>query len=491
VALTTGKVERLVWDASLVEAYLDAAPSPFRIRFGASDYPEVLAAKTAMSSLLVRAHLAAHPVNISHGDASRDIDIVDVAPHCEIALVAESPIAVHADLFSVTGVGIPADDPPIEALTEDWEPRSGDVCALEFEVGDVRQAVAVTFSRPHLAVVAELPTTVPIGVGTVRLISKTSVSAPIAVEVSAGPIPTTRVVQPGAAKPRPFSCTFMANRRGDLAAGNVSDVIVEPGNRGRYNRAVTMTLWGLWGCRSDVFSAGGRDAEWRIVSIYDPSLGGGQANTLVFETDGFYPYADRAAAFAARYGENPDISIVVQAFSSRDGAVETLDDMTTMGPPFTYDTRRFSHRPFATQAGAMQMYAPTELRDELIPRQAFTALALHEFLHAVSSRTDGHIDDLYDDAVPSFVALTVNKKFRSSAGSPIPETFARYNGVAYRSAPDRAPGDDYPPTWTSYHPERIRPTRGNIMNHASGVGCYPDRLTDAFLRDRMRAKLGR
>jgi hypothetical protein len=486
MASATAKIHKLVASADGFDVHIGSTIA--RVVLHDGDSAAEIAGKRSQCTILVRAYYASHPVTIVYDDGTAEIILVQLVPHCEIAVVPENPIGYHGALFSVTGIGIPADDPPLEPLIADWRPRNGDICALKFEIGGATKTVAVDFSRPTLAIIAALPSDVPIGVGTVKLVSHTAISEPVPVEVRGGAIPPIQIVQPGAAKARPFTVVFIGNRRCDLAGGNISDPILD--DRARYGRTVAMTLWGLWSCRSDLFSCGGRDAEWRIVSIYDPSLGGGQANTLVYQNGGYFPYAERAHEFASSRGVLPDITVVVQGFSSSDGAVATVDDAALASTPFTYDGVVRQHAHFATTAGSLQCYAPTDASDDNISRQAQTAIALHEFLHAFSSRTDGHIDDLYDDDLPAW-SFTINKRFRCTANGPIPELFATYNNRQYRSHPVRGVDLPYPPQWRSYHCERARASKLDIMDGANAVGGYPDRVTDAFVRDRLDAKLGR
>ncbi len=113
--------------------------------------------------------------------------------------------------------------------------------------------------------------------------------------------------------------------------------------------------------------------------------------------------------------------------------------------------------------------------------------ALHEFGHALSSYTNGSVVDLYVDS-----SAGLNNK----RGRPIPPDFANYNG-ATMAADTVRDGLGYPAGWQSYHCELIDPTVPAIMDDywlaGSGIPehCQHDRITRAFLRDRLLAKINR
>ena len=90
--------------------------------------------------------------------------------------------------------------------------------------------------------------------------------------------------------------------------------------------------------------------------------------------------------------------------------------------------------------------------------------------------------------------FVINKKTRASAADPVPANFANYNGSNFASDAGRdALG--YPATWMSYHPELLDNTRPNLMDNyklaANPQQCRLDRLTYAWLSDRLGAKLRR
>jgi hypothetical protein len=114
---------------------------------------------------------------------------------------------------------------------------------------------------------------------------------------------------------------------------------------------------------------------------------------------------------------------------------------------------------------------------------------LHELGHAASERNNGQIIDLYHDQINS-AALIINKK----TGRPIPNEFARYNTTAFLTDPSRD-HIGYDQSWTSFHPELIDLATPNLMDDywlAPGdpIDCRFDRLTRAWLLDRLRAKAG-
>jgi hypothetical protein len=85
----------------------------------------------------------------------------------------------------------------------------------------------------------------------------------------------------------------------------------------------------------------------------------------------------------------------------------------------------------------------------------------------------------------------VNKKYRNSHQQPRPDVFATYAGLAYLT--DQARDiQGYPPEWLSYHPALIDQLIPNVMDNSVGqLRARFDRLTYAFLRDRITAKARR
>jgi hypothetical protein len=114
---------------------------------------------------------------------------------------------------------------------------------------------------------------------------------------------------------------------------------------------------------------------------------------------------------------------------------------------------------------------------------------LHEFGHAASSYSNGSVTDLYVDSPPA-----LNNK----RGRPIPGSFANYAGSALASDSARD-GIGYPASWQSYHCELHDAALPAVMDDywlaSTGAGgpeaCQHDKITRAFLRDRILAKMSR
>jgi hypothetical protein len=101
---------------------------------------------------------------------------------------------------------------------------------------------------------------------------------------------------------------------------------------------------------------------------------------------------------------------------------------------------------------------------------------------------------LYNDGGDG-TGFLINKKFRAVASAAIPQTFATLDGAAYASDAVRD-SLGYPANWRSYQPLPIDGTRPNLMDNYWQASddpqlCRFDRLTYAWFRDRLNAKLSR
>ena len=377
--------------------------------------------------------------------------------------------AIHNDFFVVTGSGF-ADD-----------------LQLLFETAAGTVTVAPNMVRPHLAFVAQLPTSVPTGRHWLRLQHGGTTTEPIPVEVTARPPYTVRVLYSGKPKPSPYTIVFVANPAIESQAGGTFNADPVLTNRAGYHSAVAHCLQNILRETEDLLRAGGIDGEMRFVSVFDATLAAQEQNALAHELSPNLMETRRGvlASFLVRFHETADMVFVLHGSTTHDRATAwyTTDDNSRPGIPFTYDGNSRQHRRFPSIPGSCT-----------IPLTVDTTgmTALHEFGHASSDFNNGMVFDLYVDSPAG--GFTVNKKFRAQATDLVPTNFATYNGTNFNSDPDRD-DLDYPATWTSYHPQLIDATRPNLMDNywlsSMPRRCRLDQLTYAWLRDRLLAKVGR
>ncbi len=378
---------------------------------------------------------------------------------------------IHDDFYSLVGRDIVPD------------------AVLEFTTAAGVIDVNPDFVRPHLALVARLPTSLPVGPCDVRL--KSSFTAPsnvVSVTVFAGPPQVVRLLQPGEVKPRPYTIVFVANpgieRRG--GAGFVRDPILN--NRPPYHDVVGHCFRNLFGVAEDLLTRGNFDARLRIVSVVDPTRPADAANSLAaeYDVDGMMTRRAVLAPFLNTFGLVADIVFVIYGSSTRPraSAWATSDDPTLASTTFDYDgvSRRHGHYPRVPGSAAIPFY---------VSRGGMTVI--HEYAHAASGFDNGFVFDLYHDGNGGYTFL-INKKFRARAGDPVPSAFATYNRTSFASDPTRdALG--YEPGWRSYHSELMDAVRPNLMDDFTKSSnqqlCKLDRLTYAWLCDRLDAKLNR
>jgi len=378
--------------------------------------------------------------------------------------------AVQGDFLAAVGSGFGTD------LT--WE--------FETAVGTV--TVVPDVVRPHLAVVARLPADVPTGPHWLRLRSAGVLTDRIPVDVTARPPSTVRVLYSGEPKPRPYTVVFVGNPAIQSEAGDAFTPDPVLTDRAGYHAVVAYCLRNILTEAEDVLRADGTDGRLRIVSVFDPTLGAEEGNSLAHELAPNLMETRRAGlvSFLARFGEVADMVFVVHGSTTHNRATAwfTTDDNRPDDPTFTYDGQTRRHGRFPRIPGSCTI--PTSVNTTGMT-------ALHEFGHAASDFTNGMITDLYHDVTGG---VPVNKKVRTQAGGPVPGTFATYDGTVFAADPDRDGIGPYPPTWSSYHPELTDATRPNLMDDYwqspdTPRNCRLDRLTYAWLRDRLRAKLDR
>jgi hypothetical protein len=259
-------------------------------------------------------------------------------------------------------------------------------------------------------------------------------------------------------------------------------------NRASYHSAVAYCLQNILRETEDLLRAGGTDAEMRLVSVFDATLGAQQENALAHEVslNIMEPRRGVLASFLTRFREVADMVFVLHGSTTytRARAFRTTDDNSRPAVPFTYDGVSRQHGRFSSIPGSCAIPVTVDTTG---------MTALHEFGHAASDLNNGGVVDLYVDGMAG--DFIVNKKFRAQATDPVPANFAMYNGTNYNSDPNRdALG--YEATWTSYHPQLIDATRPNLMDNYwlsfdTPRRCRLDQLTYAWMRDRLLAKLGR
>jgi hypothetical protein len=220
----------------------------------------------------------------------------------------------------------------------------------------------------------------------------------------------------------------------------------------------------------------------RIVSIFDDSLDARDSNSLIAQ-DGvsnlLVPRRTVFGPFLAKYG----LSVVDLAYAvsgsishTRAAAWFTSDNDAGPGVPFVLDGVTKAHRLYNLIPGTIALHNTSS---------ALTAL--HEFGHALSSYSNGTIQDLYVDG-----DIGVNNKH----GRPIPNNYGDYNINRYVCDLTRG-GIGYPADWASYHCELIDSSYPAVMDNywqaADGVPerCIHDAITRQFLIDRILAKMSR
>jgi hypothetical protein len=467
VAETLGLIQKLKWVGGVSAMFVYVGPTPtstslFFIVFGAGDSEGTLRFKQNMTYLLEQAQEAGCEVVIGHDANSAEVQQVALGTF-DFSPVGE---AIHGDFYSVTGSGFPQD------------------ATLVFERGGVSVPVAPDLVRPHLLYVSVLPASIPTGRNLLRVSSAAGTSAPIPVAVSDQTPYTIRVLHSGTPRPNPYTIVFAANGAIESEAGGSfrGDPVLQ--SRAGYHAAVTYCLQNMFLQTEDLLRAGNLDAAFRIVSIFDPTQTATSANSLVQEVNPNIIGTRRSALvpFVSRYDETADIVMAITGSTThtRASAWFTTDDASRPETSFSYDGVNRVHGRFPSIPGSAAL--PVSVSTGMTP--------LHEFGHASSDFNNGMVVDLYVDGAPG--GFQANKKFRATAGAAIPANFATYDGTTYQSDQNRdALG--YPATWRSYHPALIDPARPNLMDNYwlafdSPLRCRLDRLTYAFLTDRIRAK---
>jgi hypothetical protein len=218
----------------------------------------------------------------------------------------------------------------------------------------------------------------------------------------------------------------------------------------------------------------------RVLSLRITGLPPTSANALVGESAFgrmLVPRRSELVAFGA--GLLPPVVDILIAVSdspkyTRESAWATTDDIGKAGTPFSLDKAAGMHWHFPDIPGTAALHKTTR-----------SMTPLHEFGHAASSFNSGFVQDLYMDAKKDEINCRV--------GRPIPGTFRTYNGASFASDATRGTLG-YPPSWTSYHCDRAAPPPSLMDDYTvapNPLACRFDRISAAYLRDRLVAKIGR
>jgi hypothetical protein len=383
--------------------------------------------------------------------------------------------AIHHDFFSVTGSDIP------------------DGVSFEFATPQGLFQFPAMFVRPHLALLTQLPSDLPIGDAKLRLKTQNGLSSnTLALAIFGEPPRTTRYLQLGEnwSEGAPYTIVFVANPAILDANNSTSRADRVINLRSTYHEMVAHCLNQLFCETEDLLRVIGLDVKCRLVSVFKapdplkpmpyiivdnhlkiaelPDIDSTNLNSLLFDE-----------------GLSPDIVVVIHGseISTTPGGIATVDDFDQESVPFTYDDRDYKHGRFPFSPGTIAISIDN-------PRDVPTVM--HEFAHAACEDKNGQITDLHRDDFDDD-KLLINKKHRQRPGDPVPLHFATFRGKSYAS--DRSSFGVRYRDRTSYHPEPIDGAHPNLMDdyHETNtpMKCRFDKLTYDFLRDRLETKLSR
>lgn len=295
-----------------------------------------------------------------------------------------------------------------------------------------------------------------------------------------------QIIRPGdTTKPAPYTILFVANPVLEVP-WNSGTFIADPmpSNKVDFDAAVGYAVDCFLGAvpnQAENLMGDSRIApNIRIVSLRVTGLPATDANALVGESvlgRLLAPRRDQMVAFAAEHDLLVDVVIAVSESAKymRASAYGTTDDPTRPGTPFSIDGLNRMHWHFAQIPGTIALHKTSR---SLTP--------LHEFSHAASSYSSGFITDLYVD--------NATAQLNCKVGRPIPAGFAIYNGASFNSDPLRD-GLGYQASWNSYHCELVNASAPALMDNypasTNPLACRHDRITAAYLTDRLIAKIGR
>jgi hypothetical protein len=465
MATTTGPVVSLTWSGAVVCTRIGtpAAAEQLFVAFDASDSATSLAWKRSMVNLIARAKAAGFPVAIEHSDANA---VMTSVTHRSFDVFPSR--AIQRDFFTVSGAGLPDDT------------------VVVFDGPSAVITVTPDVVRPDWILVAQLPSSIPAVRQTVRLRSPSTgwSSQLVPIDVSSGPPEFVRRLYAGAPKDSPYTIAFVACQgiRGFGGAVRGDPVTT---NRPSFHAEVSYAIDNLLRSSEDVLRNGGQDKSIQFVTIFDSTRPAIDQNALVQE-DNINMISPRRELFKSLMGAylvTADVSYAISgsATHTRASAFFTSDDASKPSVSFTYDGVSHTHGRFAAIPGTVALSTTSA-----------SLTALHEFGHAASDFGNGIIDDLYSDGLRA--GLQINKKGRAKPTDPVPAAFATYNAVSYNADSSRD-SLGYPIGWTTFYCELLDPTRPNVMDNypliADPRRCRLDRLTYAWLLDRLRAKINR
>src|ERR1051325_4547897 len=420
MAVTSGFVQKISWASAFVCAQIGPDPGSSElvfVQFKAGDDAILLALKRSLVNLLAWAKTAGYPVSVAHGDASGEI--VDATMNgFDISPVGN---AIHRDFYSIAGDGIPSN------------------ARVVFESDTATVTVTPDFVRPHLVLIADLPSSIPAGHNTVRLQAAGFDTDAVPVWVQGGERKVVRVLYTGAAKDRPYTIAFVANPAIQTEAGAfTADPVLT--NRADYHSVVAYCLRNLLTVTEDLLRQSGWDGQIRFVSVFDRTLSAVDGNALAHELPPNLMETRRAGlnGFLLQYREVADIVLVIHGSTTHDRATAwfTTDDGAKPTGALTYDGAARTPGRFPPIPGSAAL--PLDMdRTGLTP--------LHETGHAASDFDNGRVIDLYSDGLTA--GFVVNRKTRAMPTDPVPANFATYNGTVFASDPGRD-GLGYPSPWT-------------------------------------------
>ena len=230
-----------------------------------------------------------------------------------------------------------------------------------------------------------------------------------------------------------------------------------------------------------LLAASPHSAKIRFWSIFVSGATPNDASALVGEdrllgSRYVLPRRDAVVRMMASIGLNPDIVFLVTNSSTHDQAHAwgTTDDDSRSGIRALYDGRTIFHRFYHKIPGTVALHTSNG-----------KMTAAHEFGHAFSSYTNGFITDLYRDG---------DAQFNRKVGRPIPNNFGSYQGNTFKSDKTRGPLGGYEPELrTTFHPELMDPAQPALMDnfHDGGMLSVHDKITKAYIMDRIAAKVSR
>ena len=234
---------------------------------------------------------------------------------------------------------------------------------------------------PHLLIVPQLPTAVPLGNGMVHVLRPDGVQSELTPCVVTGAQAAQTTINPGASKAAPFTIVLIANpvverRNGTLVADPIQT------RRLSFHRVVADVIRSLFGRSETLLHPFLYDI--RIVARFAPDTGT-LAHALCKQSAGgvMEPVQDRITNYLASLGISADICYVVYQSTryTRESSLCTDDDVSIPGKVFLYDGAAHWHRRTCTSPGVICQNVPMD--DPATP--------LHEFMHAAGAWGQGEV----------------------------------------------------------------------------------------------------